>query len=138
MRIWHKDLVRNLPNKQLLGQWRELCLIARNIHEKGTPNHLLVNRVMDYPLGHLVLYSYLVRDEMIERGWNPDYNRFEQWIPEEVFDDARNYTLKDVFSDWHDRNYYHICFYNLMEKHNCGGISDIEWRRIVNSVSDIS
>ena len=49
MRLWHKDLIDVLPNGQLLGQWRECCAIARNIKAKGTPNHLLVNKIMDYP-----------------------------------------------------------------------------------------
>ena len=39
MRLWHKDLISVLPRQQLLGQWRECCLIARNIAEKNTPNH---------------------------------------------------------------------------------------------------
>jgi uncharacterized protein (TIGR02328 family) len=34
MRLWHKDLISVLPRQQLLGQWRECCLIARNIAEK--------------------------------------------------------------------------------------------------------
>ena len=37
MRLWHKDLIYVLPRQQLLGQWRECCLIAKNIAEKGTP-----------------------------------------------------------------------------------------------------
>ena len=48
MRLWHKDLIAFLPRKQLLGQWRECCAIARNIAVNGTPNHVLVNKVLDY------------------------------------------------------------------------------------------
>ena len=35
MRLWHKDLVTVLPRMQLLGQWRECCLIAKSIKGKG-------------------------------------------------------------------------------------------------------
>ena len=49
MRCWHKDLISVLPKQQLLGQWRECCLIAKNIAEQGTPNHILVNRIFNYP-----------------------------------------------------------------------------------------
>ena len=47
MRLWHKDLIPYLPRQQLLGQWRECCCIVRNIAMLGTPNHILVNKVMD-------------------------------------------------------------------------------------------
>ena len=47
MRLWHKDLIPVLPRQQLIGQWRECCLIAKQISEKGTPNHILVNKIMD-------------------------------------------------------------------------------------------
>ena len=60
MRLWHKYLIPFLPRQQLLGQWRECCLIAKNIAEKGTPNHLLVNKIMDYQLGHFWKYGVLV------------------------------------------------------------------------------
>ena len=46
MRLWHKDLIPALPRKQLLAQWRECCAIASNIAKKGTPNHILVNKVL--------------------------------------------------------------------------------------------
>ena len=39
MRLWHKDLIDVLPRQQLISQWREICCIAKNIAEKGTPNH---------------------------------------------------------------------------------------------------
>ena len=57
MRCWHKDLIPVLPKQQLMGQWRECCLIARSIEKHGTPNHLLVNRIMDYPMDHFWTYG---------------------------------------------------------------------------------
>ena len=53
VRLWHKDLIQYLPRQQLLGQWREVCAIARNIAVNGTTNHVLVNKVLDYGAGHL-------------------------------------------------------------------------------------
>ena len=49
MRLWHKDLIGVLPQKQLVSQWRECCAIVRNIAVNGSPNHIPVNKVMDYP-----------------------------------------------------------------------------------------
>ena len=64
MRLWHKDLIPYLPRQQLLGQWRECCAIARNIKEKGTPNHVLVNKVLDYPVRHFWSYGRRIHDEL--------------------------------------------------------------------------
>ena len=50
MRLWHKDLITVLPRQQLMAQWRECCCIIKNITEKGTPNHLLVNKIMNYDI----------------------------------------------------------------------------------------
>lgn len=47
MRLWHKDLIPYLLKLQLLSQWRECCAICSNIANKGTPNHILVNKIMD-------------------------------------------------------------------------------------------
>ena len=68
MRLWHKDLLSALPSQQLVAQWRECCAIARNIAVIGTPNHILVNKIMDYPISHFYTYSNLVLEEMYKRG----------------------------------------------------------------------
>ena len=70
MRLWHKDLISVLPRQQLLGQWRECCLIAKNIAEKGTPNHILVNKIMDYPIDYFIYYSEMIVTEMFKRKYN--------------------------------------------------------------------
>ena len=44
MRLWHKNLICCLPRQQLLSQWRELKCIVKYNKEKGTPNHILVNK----------------------------------------------------------------------------------------------
>ena len=50
MRLWHKDLIPYLPKEQLVSQWRECSSIAGAIIKNGTPNHGLVNYVLDYPI----------------------------------------------------------------------------------------
>ena len=50
MRLWHKDLIDVLPKNQLVSQWRELLAIKGSIDKKGTPNHLLVNKVLNYSI----------------------------------------------------------------------------------------
>lgn len=129
MRLWHKDLIPVLPRQQLLGQWRECCCIARNIAVNGTPNHLLVNKIMDYPAGHFWKYGYLVMCEMEKRGFKCDFEKFEQWID-------KPYALitpevQDLFPDWHNKRYLLQCLSNLQEKHDCGGIPEDEYEKIV-------
>ena len=72
MRLWHKDLILVLPRQQLLGQWRECCAIAKNITTNGTPNHILVNKVMEYPMSHLYTYGLYVATAMRKRGYECD------------------------------------------------------------------
>lgn len=68
MRLWHYKLIPYLPRQQLLGQWRECCLIAKNLEEHGTPNHILVNPVINYPPVEFLAYWILVGKEMEMRG----------------------------------------------------------------------
>ena len=128
MRLWHKDLIPVLPRKQLVGQWRECCLIAKNITEKGTPNHILVNQIMDYSLRHFATYTTYVFIEMLNRGYKVDYHKFAKWINE---DDTTLYK-REVFSDWHNKRYLNQCLYNLEEKYDCGGITDEEWYTMID------
>ena len=69
MRLWHKSLIKVLPKDQLIGAWRELSAIAGNINKKETPNHILVNKILDYPFNHFISYAFYIRQEMTFRGY---------------------------------------------------------------------
>jgi uncharacterized protein (TIGR02328 family) len=62
MRIWHYALLPYLPDAQFKGQLRELVAIMHDWRDKGTTNHLLINRVMDYPKEELYNYFILYED----------------------------------------------------------------------------
>lgn len=126
MRLWHKDLIPYLPKQQLLGQWRECCCIAKNIHDKGTPNHILVNKIMDYPIEHFFRYGYRVWKEMRSRQYNVDWNKFSKWFNNM----SSEYAEDKLYATWHNDRYLLQCLYNLQEKYDCGGISEEEWCRI--------
>ena len=133
MRLWHKDLIPVLPRQQLLGQWRECCLIAKNISEKGTPNHILVNKIMDYPLDHFISYTQTVFHEMRKRGYSCNPQKFLKWFK------TTNYADYDeIFHNWHNNRYLLQCYYNLQEKYDCGGISEDEWKKIYKFVNVIN
>jgi len=69
MRLWSKNLITTLPSKQLISQWREIMAIIGSIKKKGFPNHILVNKIMNYPLNHFSSYCKIVTDEIIKRGY---------------------------------------------------------------------
>jgi uncharacterized protein (TIGR02328 family) len=136
MRLWHKALLPYLPRQQLLGQWRECCLIAKNIADNGTPNHILVNKIMDYPEEHFDCFALLVYGEMLRRGYKCDYNRFGKYRklnPVEVTMEPR-----DCFKYWHNVSYAKICMANLLEKFDCGGITIKEFEHLLNGYEVIA
>lgn len=133
MRLWHKDLIPVLPRKQLIGQWRECCLIAKNIAQKEKPNHLLVNRIMNYPLSHFYSYGMSIYDELTKREYNVKADNFVKWFDPNM---AERFHVSYIFNDWHNNRYFQQCFYNLEEKYDCGGISEEEWRGIVQYVQN--
>lgn len=129
MRLWHKDLIPVLPRQQLLAQWRECCCIAHNIVINGTPNHILVNKIMNYSIKHFFKYTTLVHDEMITRGYKCEWSKFMGDLIN--YQDGSKYpSYNDLFSGWHNDRYLKQCFYNLQEKYDCGGIPENEWKKI--------
>jgi uncharacterized protein (TIGR02328 family) len=130
MRLWHKDLIEVLPRQQLLGQWRECCLIAKSVKEKGTSNHILVNRVMNYPIVHFYFYGVAVYNEMYKRGYRADFERFKQHFNADELYSYQESEYSHQFENWHDDRYLRECLCNLEEKAICGGIPYDEWRKI--------
>lgn len=135
MRCWHKDLAKFLPRLQLISQWRECCCIAKSISEKGTPNHILVNKIMDYPIEHFIAYTTLIRNEMRSRGYKCDTGKFKKWMPDW---DAFTINFSEVFYDWHNDIYLRECLYNLEEKLLAGGIPTDEWQVIYDRFKDFT
>lgn len=142
MRLWHKDLIPVLPEMQLRGQWRECVLIAKALHENNL-NHVLVNRVKDYPAEHFFQYCGMVYNEMIARGYRADVQRIMQWntkvendiafweMPIE-YNNLFDCYCNGKFIRWHYGRYLKQCLYNLEEKAIAGGIPYQEWLKIVD------
>ena len=135
MRLWHKDLITALPREQLVAQWRELSAIAGNLNTKGTPNHILVNKVCDYPREHFISYAFWVRQEMTRRGyrtmesvWNKIY-----CTRESDYGEMEIIPLEDLFPGWHNDRYLEQCYFNLEEKYDCGGVAQ-EWFEKVQNI----
>lgn len=137
MRLWHKDLVKFLPRQQLLSQWRELSAIVGSIQKHGTPNHILVNKVLDYPLTHFESYASLIDDEMVKRGY-----KVADSVRDKIYNfcyNSRNTAVNDItyqelYDGWHNERYLKQCVSNLEEKYDCKGITESEWELIINNI----
>jgi uncharacterized protein (TIGR02328 family) len=132
MRLWHKDLIDILPRQQLLSQWRELCCIAKNIATNGTPNHLLVNKILDYSVNDFLTYTEKVISEMRRRGYkvsDKSYKNFYENI-KIASKSFSKYSGVVLYEGWHNNRYLRQCCCNLQEKFDCGGITPTEWSYI--------
>ena len=136
MRLWHKELIDILPTRQLIAQWRECSLIAKLIAINGTPNHILVNKVTEYPYEHMATYCYNVMWWMTNRGYSPSPGtalsiedhlglRLQPYIPDDM-----------LFDGWHNDRYLIQCVSNLEEKYDCGGVPEYEWDTIENFICE--
>ena len=132
MRIWHHQLLPYLPDAQFKGQLRELVAILRDWRDKGSTNHLLINRVTLYPKAELTLYFTVYYGEYVRRyGKEASQNIFMEFMefPQDLVTHGN-----DLFEGWHDNGYLRVCMANLFEKHHYGRgasrITDEEWKRL--------
>ena len=150
MRLWHYDLLDVLPRQQLCSQLRECVAIAKDIYEKGTTNHILINPIMDYDLNHFILYCNLVITEMEKRGYKVSdktkdkLNKYINYYKEMMIMPTSKRMLilcengyKPLFDNWHTDRYLIQCLYNLEEKYDRGGITPEEWDKICDKYFEL-
>ena len=126
MRLWHQQLIPYLDRQRLLGQHRELAALRG----KGWGRkHSVVNYVFSHQHELLVAYHYLIMDEMVRRGYNPDKIwRNSNWrgnvLGEEsnwadmdmvmgIYDNAK---MGHIIYPEHNKEYLVECIENLREK----------------------
>ena len=134
MRLWHTTLISVLPREQLVAQWRELSAIAGAILKTGTPNHILVNFVLDYDYDHFISYAAEIREEMTNRGYktmNSVWDKITSLKP-----DWERLPHNKIYNEKMDNIYLTICYYNLFEKYLCGGIKEEDYNKIYNKYMD--
>lgn len=139
-RIWDCRLLTYLPDAQFKGQLREMMLILHQWRDEGKTNHLLINKIMEYPKNDFI--RYFLHYEAIYHA------RYGKWLPEQweefkAFDDTPpDERSKGCFDGWHNREYLRICMSNLFEKHKYGvgksRITDEEWERLCNGYEEIT
>ena len=140
MRLWSWQLLPYLSDLQFKGQLREITAIMRDWRDRGKTNHLLINRVMEYPKADLYRYFCEYEAEYFKRygrtldRYSSEFGRFANWSV-----DTKNNT---TFEGWHNKEYLRICMSNLAEKHFYGigksRITDEEWQRLCEGYKTIT
>lgn len=129
LRLWHKYLISVLPREQLVAQWRELSAIAGAIQKNGTPNHILVNYVINYDFDHFISYAYYIREEMTKRGYRTMNSVWNKIVS--LKSGYKLLQLHDIYPEEMNDTYWTICYYNLMEKWLRGGINNEDWEKLI-------
>lgn len=140
MRLWHYKLLPYLDDFHIVSQWRELLAIKGAIDKNGTPNHRLVNKVLDYPITDFKWYVSLVTSELNRRNIRYDSKkRLEvyNWHSDKFA--CPNYKWSNdnhPYMDWHNDTYLRQCIYNLEEKAICNIVSKHAWNKIYDKFHD--
>lgn len=140
MRIWDYRLLPYLPDAQFKGQLRELVAIMHDWRDKGKTNHLLINRVMDYPKSELTEYFLEYEDcyrERCGKTLDKHYKEFKAFASSEHYKAGHH-----IYAGWHDREYLRVCMANLYEKYFFGigksRITDEEWQVLLDGYKAIT
>lgn len=122
MRLWHQDIIKQLPRQQLLGQHRECCALRGNGWGKKQST---VDYIFTHTPTHLYLYHMRVMKEMKARGykvetkWLAPYYRGKKCAPR-TFEEMPAISWKDNFHEnfypEHNEAYLQECLDNLAGK----------------------
>lgn len=136
MRMWSSELFEVLDDKRINGQWKEVCMIAGSLAKKGTPNHLLVNQVVDYTCQDFSEYCIELMVEREKRGFKTTQRAYDNLFDNIEIAKDNNYfsseliqEVRNEYEDWFDEEYLAIQYFNLREKWRRGGVSDEDWQK---------
>lgn len=133
MRLWYPEMVLNktLPVDQVKSQWRELVAIKRKIDKCNSPQHRLVNAILDYNIIDFKNYTRLVYDAMVEMDYNVNVkllNEITMW----QCDLFNNDRLPCDYDNWLEGRWLETSIYNLQEKAIVGIVPYDEWVKLYN------
>ena len=143
MRLWHYQLLEFLPDAQFKGQLRELVAIMHDWRDKGATNHILINRVMDYPKAELSTYFMLYYSLYHKRyGKTINDKYLDEFYAFRLPYDVDTFKIKGIFNGWHDTEYLRICMSNLYEKYKYAKgksrVTGQEWRKLLDGYKTIT
>lgn len=131
MRLWHYRMIPVLPRKQLIAQLRECVQIGHSLYEKGTPNHIIVNRVIPFYPDGFAKYCKMIVDEVRGRGYNVSdstIKKLDLYCKQNI--ETIDSLEDNPFPGFHTDRYLRQCFYNLEEKYDDGIIPENEWKKV--------
>ena len=137
MRLWDYRLLKVLPDKFIIAQWRE-CIAIKRQWKKGTLKHRLVSYVMDYNKEYFMQYVAHIDVEMTMRRIKHQdkyYNEILDFCEEDI-DEESEYVV--IPYPEHNDRYLKQCLYNLEEKATRNIISKEEWLKIYNEFEDFT
>jgi len=136
MRLWDYCLLKVLPDRFIVAQWRE-CIAIKRQWEKGTLKHRLVSYVMDHNKEYFMQYVAHIDSEMTIRGIKHQNKYYEEIYDfcKNDFDDNEKY--KEMPYPEHNNRYLRQCYYNLEEKYDRGIISFDEFQKIQEIMKDL-
>lgn len=123
MRLWDYRLLKVLPDRFIVSQWRE-CIAIKRQWEKGTLKHRLVSYVKDYDKELFINYVTKVVHEMMNRNI-----KFQLKYYDEIIDFCGGTFITENY-DCHNGRYLKQCYYNLQEKYDRGIITKEEWEKV--------
>ena len=134
MRLWDYRLLKVLPDRFIISQWRE-CIAIKRQWEKGTLKHRLVSYVMDYEPEFFVAYTFWIRKEMGNRGIKYQDKYYKEIESMCTFGRLSIFDLSEYkhYPEHNDR-YLKQCYYNLQEKADRGIITKEEWKLIHKNI----
>ena len=133
MRLWDYRLLKVLPDKMLVAQWRE-CIAIKRQWEKGTLKHRLVSYVMNYSREYFLQYVQRLTWELDKR--NIKYQeKYYLEIDKFCWEDEMCFHPCDYPE--HNNRYLLQCYYNLEEKYDRGIISFDEFQKIQEIMKDL-
>lgn len=127
MRLWHKDLIKILPNNQLKAMRYEIGDMA-----KQYPNikNSLVKYVNNYDSQYLFNYFLRVLDEFDNRELKHQ-DKYDNEICRILDEKSKSqFVSLNSFYYEHNARYLRQCYFNLQEKFDRGIISEEEWKPI--------
>lgn len=130
MRLWHYKLLDCLDDFHIVAQYRELLAIKRAIDKNGTPNHRLVNKVLDCSLLDFKIYAMKVEKELKKRNISFNKSKIDEIMTWQTDKFEITSDNKPLYDGWHNDRYLRQCYFNLQEKFDCGIVSEKAWARI--------
>lgn len=130
IRLWHYKLFPYLPQKQLVSQWRELCLIFSKVSR-----FIIIDYVYEYPKENLYQYTLYLLEELFNRNINiKQWKYFIDYFKDDI--DLKNLLLEiqsksiiiqskylsisNPFPNHQTDRYLFQCYINLQEKYERG------------------